>query len=158
MQLLSGPPRAAVTVFPEMFDYQPHVLQVTDARLGMAKPKALMVVAHQRCRLLDQLRRRRSRRQQLVQFIRLGGHAHKLRSTTRKARARCRCGAPVSAPACSWPLRSADGSGRFRRMGHLTKQEQLVLCAIIGLLLVGWAVKTWRTANPPPLAVEQVKD
>jgi hypothetical protein len=43
-------------------------------------------------------------------------------------------------------------------MGHLTKQEQLVLCAVIGLLLVGWVVKTWRTANPPPLAVEQVKD
>ena len=43
-------------------------------------------------------------------------------------------------------------------MGHLTKQEQLVLCAILGLLLVGWAVKTWRTANPPPPAVEQVKD
>ena len=43
-------------------------------------------------------------------------------------------------------------------MGHLTKQEQLVLCAIIGLLLVGWAVKTWRTANPPAPAVEQMKD
>jgi len=43
-------------------------------------------------------------------------------------------------------------------MLHLTKQEQLVLCVIIGLLLVGWAVKTWHTANPPPPAVEQVKD
>ena len=43
-------------------------------------------------------------------------------------------------------------------MMHLTKQEQLVLCVIIGLLLVGWAVKTWRTAHPPPLAAEQVKD
>ena len=43
-------------------------------------------------------------------------------------------------------------------MVRLTKQEQLVISIIIGLLLVGWAVKTWRTANPPAPAVEQVKD
>jgi hypothetical protein len=30
----------------------------------------------------------------------------------------------------------------------LTKQEQLVLCIVLGLLLTGWAVKTWRTAHP----------
>ncbi|MCB1128216.1 MAG: hypothetical protein KDM81_17110 [Verrucomicrobiae bacterium] len=34
-------------------------------------------------------------------------------------------------------------------MARLTKQEQLVLCCVIGLLLVGWAVKAWRTAHPP---------
>lgn len=44
-------------------------------------------------------------------------------------------------------------------MVPLTKQEQLVITIIVGLLLIGWAVKTWRTANPPPLpATEQVKD
>ena len=34
-------------------------------------------------------------------------------------------------------------------MGRLTKQEQLVICTILGLLLVGWAVKAWRAAHPP---------
>jgi hypothetical protein len=34
----------------------------------------------------------------------------------------------------------------------LTKQEQLVLCIVVGLLLTGWAVKTWRAAHPPPAA------
>ena len=33
-------------------------------------------------------------------------------------------------------------------MVHLTKQEQLVLCFILGLLLTGWAVKAYRTAHP----------
>jgi len=31
----------------------------------------------------------------------------------------------------------------------LTKQEQLVLCIVLGLLLTGWAVKTYRAAHPP---------
>jgi len=39
----------------------------------------------------------------------------------------------------------------------LTKREQLVLCIVIGLLLVGWAVKAYRVAHPPALAVEPVK-
>jgi hypothetical protein len=30
----------------------------------------------------------------------------------------------------------------------LTKQERQVLCVVIGLLLLGWAVKAWRTAHP----------
>jgi len=34
-------------------------------------------------------------------------------------------------------------------VGRLTKQEQLVICTILGLLLVGWAVKAWRAAHPP---------
>jgi len=34
-------------------------------------------------------------------------------------------------------------------VNRLTKQEQLVLCIVLGLLLTGWAVKTWRTAHPP---------
>ncbi|HTV61761.1 MAG TPA: hypothetical protein VMH30_04250 [Verrucomicrobiae bacterium] len=38
-------------------------------------------------------------------------------------------------------------------MNRLTKQEQLVLCVVLGLLLTGWCVKLYRTANPPPAAV-----
>jgi hypothetical protein len=34
------------------------------------------------------------------------------------------------------------------KVKFLTKQEQLVLCLVFGLLLTGWAVKTWRTAHP----------
>jgi hypothetical protein len=34
-------------------------------------------------------------------------------------------------------------------VNHLTKQEQLVLCIVLGLLLTGWAVKTYRAAHPP---------
>ncbi|MGA3284514.1 MAG: hypothetical protein ABSD57_08655 [Verrucomicrobiota bacterium] len=33
-------------------------------------------------------------------------------------------------------------------MKGLTKQEQLVLCIVLGLLLTGWAVKTYRAAHP----------
>jgi hypothetical protein len=40
-------------------------------------------------------------------------------------------------------------------VNRLTKQEQLVLCSILGLLLVGWAVKTYRAAHPPTQAAAQ---
>jgi hypothetical protein len=33
-------------------------------------------------------------------------------------------------------------------MNRLTKHEQLVLCGVFGLLLVGLAVKTWRLRHP----------
>jgi hypothetical protein len=49
----------------------------------------------------------------------------------------------------------------------LTKQEQLFLVIVLGLLLTGWAVKTYRTAHPvatkqsegapPAAATEQAK-
>jgi hypothetical protein len=35
-------------------------------------------------------------------------------------------------------------------MNRLTKQEQMVICIILGLLLTGWAVKAYRTAHPAP--------
>jgi len=35
------------------------------------------------------------------------------------------------------------------RVNRLTRQEQFVLCVVIVLLLVGWAVKAYRTAHPP---------
>jgi hypothetical protein len=34
-------------------------------------------------------------------------------------------------------------------MFNLTRQQQLFLCGVLLLLLVGWAVKAWRTAHPP---------
>jgi hypothetical protein len=37
-------------------------------------------------------------------------------------------------------------------VSRLTKQEQLVLCVVLGLLLTGLAVKTYRAANPPSAA------
>jgi len=42
-------------------------------------------------------------------------------------------------------------------VNRLTKQEQLVLCIVLGLLLTGLAVKTYRTAHPAPVATQQVK-
>jgi hypothetical protein len=48
-------------------------------------------------------------------------------------------------------------SGYIDRVKGLTKQEQLVLCVVLGLLLTGWAVKAWRTAHPPATATQQVK-
>jgi len=43
-------------------------------------------------------------------------------------------------------------------VNRLTKQEQLVLCLVIGLLLTGWAVKAYRTAHPTLAVRQQVKD
>jgi hypothetical protein len=40
-------------------------------------------------------------------------------------------------------------------VNRLTKQEQLVLCIVLGLLLTGWAVKTYRTAHPATAVVQQ---
>jgi hypothetical protein len=37
-------------------------------------------------------------------------------------------------------------------MKNLTKQEQLVLCLLLFLLLTGWAVKVYRTAHMPVAA------
>jgi len=42
-------------------------------------------------------------------------------------------------------------------MFRLTKHEQLVLCVVLSLLLVGWTVKAWRTAHPPAVSNERVK-
>jgi hypothetical protein len=37
-------------------------------------------------------------------------------------------------------------------MFNLTRQQQLFLCSVLLLLLVGWAVKAWRTAHSPERA------
>ncbi|HZR21856.1 MAG TPA: hypothetical protein VFE51_31530 [Verrucomicrobiae bacterium] len=42
-------------------------------------------------------------------------------------------------------------------MNRLTKREQLVLCLVIGLLLVGWSVKAYRTAHPRIYVSEPVR-
>jgi hypothetical protein len=38
-------------------------------------------------------------------------------------------------------------------VSFLTKQEQMVLCLIMLLLLTGWAVKTYRIAHPAVISV-----
>jgi hypothetical protein len=42
-------------------------------------------------------------------------------------------------------------------VNRLTKQEQWVLCVVLGLLLTGWAVKAYRTAHPATPATESAK-
>jgi hypothetical protein len=49
----------------------------------------------------------------------------------------------------SWETRP---SLYIARVSYLTKQEQMVLCLILALVLAGWAVKTYRTAHPPARA------
>jgi hypothetical protein len=39
-------------------------------------------------------------------------------------------------------------------VNRLTKQEQLVLCIVLGLLLTGWAVKWYRTGHPVPATTQ----
>jgi len=40
-------------------------------------------------------------------------------------------------------------------VNRLTKQEQLVLCVVLGLLLCGWAIKSYRAAHPPVQTARQ---
>jgi hypothetical protein len=40
-------------------------------------------------------------------------------------------------------------SARVSSVNFLTKQQQLVLCVVVVLLLIGLAVKIYRTAHPP---------
>jgi hypothetical protein len=42
-------------------------------------------------------------------------------------------------------------------VNKLTKQEQLFLIIVLGLLLTGWAVKTYRTAHPSLATVQEAK-
>jgi hypothetical protein len=42
-------------------------------------------------------------------------------------------------------------------MSRLTRQEQMVLCVVIGLLLTGWAVKWYRAAHAPQAAGQSAK-
>jgi len=45
----------------------------------------------------------------------------------------------------------------FFSVHRLTKHEQLVLCLAVGLLVLGWAVKVYRAAHAPVIAVEKTK-
>ncbi|HTX22121.1 MAG TPA: hypothetical protein VMD27_09745 [Candidatus Aquilonibacter sp.] len=42
-------------------------------------------------------------------------------------------------------------------MKFLTKQEQMFLCVVLGLLLTGLAVKTWRATHAPAVAIQKAK-
>jgi protein-S-isoprenylcysteine O-methyltransferase Ste14 len=43
-------------------------------------------------------------------------------------------------------------------MNWLTKQEQLVICIVIGLLLTGLAVKYYRASHPATIAGQPAKN
>lgn len=103
MQLLGFPPRAAVAVFAEVFDHQPHILDVTDARLRVPKPKTLRMPAHQGHRARAQLRRSRRGRRRLAQFIRFGRHAWKLKKVGSRGKLPLARPKPGAAPGGVWP-------------------------------------------------------
>jgi hypothetical protein len=42
-------------------------------------------------------------------------------------------------------------------VNHLTKQEQMFLIVVLGLLLTGWAVGCYRTAHPAAAIVQPEK-
>jgi hypothetical protein len=42
-------------------------------------------------------------------------------------------------------------------VNRLTKQEQLFLIIVLGLLLTGWFVKTYRTAHPATATIQEAK-
>jgi hypothetical protein len=42
-------------------------------------------------------------------------------------------------------------------VNRLTKQEQLFLIIVLGLLLTGMAVKSYRTAHPAAATVQEAK-
>ena len=46
------------------------------------------------------------------------------------------------------PFVVAASCAYIPRMNRLTRQEQLVLCSVLGLLLVGLAVKVYRQSHP----------
>ena len=45
----------------------------------------------------------------------------------------------------------------FCEMNRLTRQEQIALCIILSLLVLGWGVKAYRTAHPKASAAETTK-
>jgi len=42
-------------------------------------------------------------------------------------------------------------------VNYLTKQEQMVLIIVLGLLFIGWTIKAYRTGQPSAVAVQPVK-
>jgi hypothetical protein len=42
-------------------------------------------------------------------------------------------------------------------VNYLTKQEQLFLVIVLGLLLTGWFVKYYRTAHPSAVTIQEAK-
>jgi len=58
------------------------------------------------------------------------------------------------------PARVIDAAARcgiFPPVSHLTRQEQIVLCLVLSLLLAGWAVKACRAAPASAQVAERVE-
>lgn len=45
---------------------------------------------------------------------------------------------------------------KFFRQTRLTDKERLFFLAVMGLLLLGWVVKSYRRAHPPQKSVEAI--
>ena len=66
---------------------------------------------------------------------------------------RCKPGKRRSAAAQYSPFIAAGNCAYIPGVNRLTRQEQLVLCSVLGLLLVGLAVKTYRASHPKTVAI-----
>jgi hypothetical protein len=53
VQFLGFPPGSAIAIFAQVFNDQPHIFQMPDARFRMPKPKALRMRLHQLSRARD---------------------------------------------------------------------------------------------------------
>jgi hypothetical protein len=63
----------------------------------------------------------------------------------------------VNYSTCHAIVAIADKYSYIVTVNRLTKQEQLFLIIVLGLLLTGWAVKMYRTAHPPPAIIQAAK-
>ena len=43
----------------------------------------------------------------------------------------------------------------IKAVSYLTRQERIVLCIVVGLLMTGWLVKWYRTAHPAAAVAQQ---
>jgi hypothetical protein len=57
-----------------------------------------------------------------------------------------------------FPLCGDRAYAYIRPVNRLTRQEQIVLCSVLGLLLVGLAVKTYRSAHLREATTPRVLD
>jgi hypothetical protein len=59
-------------------------------------------------------------------------------------------------PDTTWTCRF-ENKRYINAVNYLTKQEQMVLIIVLGLLFIGWTIKAYRTAHPSAVAVQPVK-
>jgi hypothetical protein len=55
------------------------------------------------------------------------------------------------------PLAESGFNRYIARMNWLTKQEQMIICVVIGLLVTGLTVKYYRSAHPATTSSQPAK-